>query len=318
MSITRNQVALNALQWINLKQPEGGAEHAPVWLYFDPAWRSEQPKVHAQIKAAGFDNVMMEVLDTQTLQNYKRMLDGAGLAPAPGYLQVALPEFTGQTLTRGSAEWVRWFDNVRRAAEQTNFLGLSSIFLAVDMLYDGNPRISDTTAVGAFFDQGRLDRIVEYLGEAAEILKSEGVRAGLHNHVGTWVETREEIDYILGQIDPTVLGASFDIGHLAWAGIDYIEILQTYKDRLVDLHLKDMDLNIAEASRATSTPYYRVADQRFFLEPGLGDVNLDGVIQELNAQDFKGWIIIEVDRASMEPFDSAKYSWQWVEEHFPA
>ncbi|GAB3397239.1 sugar phosphate isomerase/epimerase [Humibacter soli] len=314
--ITRSQVALNALQWINLKQPPGGPADKPIWLYDDPAWRSEQPAVHRQVKKAGFDNVMLEVLNTQTLQAYRRMLDSVELAPAPGYVDIGLPEDNGIGLVKGSAEWVRWFDRVRRRAEETNFMGLNSVFLAGQLIFDGNPRIAEATAVGAAFRQDRLDRVVEYIGEAAAVLKAEGVRAGLHNHIGSWIETEYEIDYVLDNVDPDILGASLDIGHLAWAGIDYRAMLRKHKSRLLDLHVKDMDLSIAAASRSHPTPYYEVADQRFFLEPGLGDIDLDGVLDDL-AEGFDGWLIIEVDRASMEPFESAKFSWNWVEQHIP-
>ncbi|WP_426321893.1 sugar phosphate isomerase/epimerase family protein [Microbacterium sp. E-13] len=315
MPITRNQIALNALQWINLKQEPGGPADAPIWLYDDPAWRSEQPNVHRLVKAAGFDAVMMEVLNTQTIQAYKRMLDDVGLRPAPGYVQVGLPEDYGLTLQRGSAQWVRWFDPIRRRAEETNYMGLDSVFLAADMAFDGRPRIAEV-AVGAQFDQGRLDRLVELLTDAAEVLRAEGVRAGAHNHVGTWLETEYEIDYLLANTDPSLLGASLDVGHLEWAGIDSPAYLAKHRDRLIDLHLKDLDLSIAAESRRRPTSYFTVADQRFFLEPGLGDIDLAGAISALG-EDFAGWIVIEVDRASMEPFDSARFSNEWVEATFP-
>lgn len=318
MPISRDQIALNALQWINLKQPADGPKDKPIWLYNDPAWRSEQPKVHQQVKDAGFDAVMMEVLATQTLQNYQHMLDGVGLTPAPGYVDIGIPEDLGVTITKGSAEWVHWFDKIRRRAEETNFMGLDSVFLAAAMIYDGNRRISEAAATGAFFDQAKLDRMVEIIAEAAEVLKAEGIRAGLHNHIGSLIETEYEVDYVLENVDASLLGASLDIGHLAWAGVDYRAMLRRHADRLVDLHIKDIDATIAAASRAKPTSYYEVADQRFFLEPGLGDIDLDGVLADLSEANFGGWIIIEVDRASMEPFESAKFSWKWVEEHIPA
>lgn len=318
MPITRSQVALNALQWINLKQPEDGPDNEPIWLYNDPAWRAEQPGVHQQVKDAGFDAVMMEVLATQTLQNYAKMLASVGLVPAPGFIDIGVPEVMGRTITKGSAEWVHWFDGIRRRAEETNFLGLDSVFVSPAMIYEGNRRISDQTAVGAFFDAALLDRQVEVFIEAAEVLRAEGVRAGLHNHVGSLVETVEEIDYVLDNVDASLLGASLDIGHLAWVGADYRALLRKHQNRLIDLHIKDLDLAIAATSRETPTSYYAVADQRFFLEPGLGDLDLDGVLEDLNSYNFGGWVIIEVDRASMEPFESAKVSWSWVEDHIPA
>jgi sugar phosphate isomerase/epimerase len=312
MSVTRSQVALNAIQWINLK-PEPGRERA--WLYADPAWRSEQLQVHRQIRSAGFDAVMMEVLDTQTLQAYTRMLDEAGLRPAPGYIQIAPPEATGMSLHRGSPEWVRWFDSVRRRAEETNYLGLDTVFLAAQLDL-GAPRMAQAAATGAFFDQDMLDRQVEYLADAAEVLQAEGVRPGLHNHVGSLIETEYEIEYVMQQVDASLLGASFDIGHLEWAGIPSGPFLEKYRDRLVDIHLKDLDLEIAAASRSKATPYYEVSDQRFFLEPGLGHIDLPNVLNVLG-DGFAGWIIIEVDRPSMEPLESAKVSWRWVEENVP-
>jgi sugar phosphate isomerase/epimerase len=260
--------------------------------------------------------VMIEVLDTQTLQAYRRVLEQADLRPAPGYVQVALPEERGLSLTRGSAEWVRWFDPVRRRAEETNYLGLRTVFLAAEMNL-GGPRVTEAAAVGAFFDRGRLERQTEYLADAAEVLRAEGVYPGLHNHVGSWIETEAEIEHVLGQVGADLLGASFDVGHLAWAGIDCVSFLERYRERLVDVHVKDLDLSIAAASRVTPTPYYDVSDQRFFLEPGLGDLDLDGVVRALG-EDFPGWVIIEVDRASLELFESAKVSWRWVEQTFPA
>jgi inosose dehydratase len=276
----------------------------------------EQPAVHRTIRSAGFDAVMMEVLDTQTLQEYRRMLDEAGLRPAPGYAQIAPPEAKGLSIQRGSPEWVRWFNPVRRKAEETNFMGLDTVFLAAEMDLTA-PRIVEETAVGAFFDQDMLDRQVEYLADAAEVLKGEGVRAGLHNHVGSLIETEYEIEYTLEQIQPSLLGASFDIGHLEWAGIPSAPFLQKHQERLVDVHVKDLDLDIAAASRAKPTPYYEVSDQRFFLEPGLGDIELNAVLKALG-EEFGGWIILEVDRASMKPEESARFSWTWVERTFPA
>ncbi len=313
MPITRSQVALNAIQWINIK-PGPGRERA--WLFADPAWRSEQPAVHRQIRSAGFDAVMMEVLDTQTLQAYRRMLEDAGLRPASGYIQIAPPESRGLSLRKGSPEWVRWFNPVRRRAEESNFLGLTTVFLAAEMDLAA-PRVVRAAATGAFFDQDLLERQVEYLADAAEVLRGEGIHPGLHNHVGSLIETQYEIEYALQQIDASLLGASFDIGHLEWAGIPSAALVEKYRGRIVDLHIKDLDLDIAAASRSTPTPYYEVSDQRFFLEPGLGHIDLPAVLKALG-DGFEGWILIEVDRPSMEPFESAEVSRAWVEQSFPA
>jgi inosose dehydratase len=316
--IRRDRIALNAIQWINVKADPSDPDSEDLWRYADPAFRADYPHVLAQIREAGFEAVMMEVLATQTLQDHARMIAESGLALAPGYASIPIPRDHGVDLSRGSAERVHWFDGVRRKAEETLFSGLATVFLAPEVGW-GPPfvRTGEAVAVGAGFSQERLDEQIEFIGEAAEVLAAEGVRAGLHNHVGTWIETEDEIEQTLAAIPTGLLGASFDVGHLAWAGIDPATMLRRHADRLVDLHLKDLDLDVAAATRAAPTSYRAASDSGLFLEPGLGGLDLRGILDALPA-DFDGWLIIEVDKASMEPFASARASWAWVEAMIPA
>ncbi|MDQ1169269.1 sugar phosphate isomerase/epimerase [Microbacterium proteolyticum] len=145
------------------------------------------------------------------------------------------------------------------------------------------------------------------------MLRREGIRAGLHNHVGTWIETEDEIEQTLAAIPG--LGASFDVGHLEWAGLDAATIIARHADRVIDLHVKDLDMTVVEASRATPTPYRTATDAGIFLEPGLGHLDLDRMLAAL-PEAFAGWIIIEVDRASMDPWESAKVSAEWMNRTF--
>ena len=97
-----------------------------------------------------------------------------------------------------------------------------------------------------------------------------------------------------------------------WAGADPVAMLTKYADRLVDIHIKDLDLAVAAASRATPTGYNEATDAGIFLEPGLGGIDLDGVLAALPAA-FDGWVVVEVDRASLPADESARVSWEWVE-----
>ena len=316
--VHRDRIALNAIQWINVKADPDDPGSEDLWRYADPSFRAEYPGVLAEIRAAGFGAVMMEVLATQTLQDYARMISDSGLAVAPGYASIPIPSDHGQSLPAGSPERAHWFDGIRRKAEESAFMGLSSVFLAPEVGWgDAFPRTRDAVAVGAHFSQSRLDEQIDLLGEAAEVLRAEGIRAGLHNHVGTWIETEDEIEQTLAAIPADVLGASFDLGHLAWAGIDPATMLRRHADRLVNLHLKDLDLAIAAASRAEPTPYTVASDRGLFLEPGLGGLDLVGALSAL-PEGFGGWVIIEVDKPSMDPAASARVSWAWVEATIPA
>ncbi|RZU66522.1 2-keto-myo-inositol dehydratase [Microterricola gilva] len=304
--------ALNAIQWINVKEDPNDPNSADLWRFADPSFVADYPDVLGQIKAAGFDTTMLEVLDTQTLQNYKAMVDAAGLQLSPGYVEVPLPSDHGGQLARGSYERAHWFDHARRRAEESNYFGLDTIFVSAEVNQTpSGVRFNERAAVGYDFRQDRLDEFVEYLIETCEVLKAEGIRSGLHNHVGTWVETEAEIEYVLGQVDSSLLGASFDIGHLEWAGIDSPSYLSKWSDRLMDLHIKDLNLAVARSARENPVPYNVSTNRGLFLEPGLGQIDLPGVLNAL-PEAFDGWVLIEVDRASMNPGESAAVSAEWM------
>ena len=245
--------ALNAIQWINVKEDPADLDSASLWRFADPSFVPEYPGVLAEIKRAGFDATMLEVLDTQTLQNYAAMVADAGLALAPGYAQVPLASAHGGRLERGTIERIHWFDAVRRKAEESNYFGLSTIFLAAEV--DKDAIRWQRPAVGYDFDQDRLDELTDLIDEAVDVLNAEGVKPGLHNHAGTWVETEQEYEHVLNSIDASRLGASFDIGHLEWAGIDAKAAIEKWGDRVQDLHVKDLDLDVARRSREEPLSY---------------------------------------------------------------
>ena len=316
MALTQDQFSLNTLQWITVSLGESTGEPGSVGWEFDrPSFLDRQPRVLAQVREAGFSAVMLEVLPTQTLQAYARVVTDSGLRVTPGYVHIGLPEEFGLDHSGDDEARFRWFDGIRRRAEESLFLGLDRVFLAADMA-PGRPRIDEAAAVGHAYDRARLDRVTDIVGAAAEVLKAEGVTAALHNHVGTWIETEAEYEHVLNAVPASLLAAGPDLGHLAWTGADVVAWVSAHADRISDLHVKDMDLSIAAAARSTRTPYFDVMSQRFFLEPGLGDVPLRAALAEL-PEDFSGTVLVEVDKPSMEPFESAKTSWAWIAENYP-
>ncbi|MDL9977979.1 sugar phosphate isomerase/epimerase family protein [Microbacterium sp. ASV49] len=303
--------ALNAIQWINVKADPDDLDSESLWRFTDPTFIAEYPGVLRAIRDAGFAATMLEVLETQTLQNYEAMIKDADLKVAPGYVQVPLASEHGGRLERGTNERIHWFDSVRRKAEESNYMGLSRIFLAAEVNQDAIRW--QRPAVGYDFSQDRLDELTDLIDEAVDVLNAEGVRPGLHNHVGTWIETEAEYEHVLNSIGASRLGAAFDIGHLEWAGIDAKAALATWGDRVQDVHLKDLDLGIARRSREEGLTYERATDLGLYKEPGLGDLDLPDIMSAL-PDDFGGWVLIEVDRASMDPVDSAHYTARWVRE----
>ncbi|WP_223171535.1 hypothetical protein [Microbacterium sp. NIBRBAC000506063] len=175
MTLTQDHFSLNTLQWITVSLGDAGGKPGEVGWEFDrPSFLAKQPRVLEEVSSAGFSSVMLEVLPTQTLQTYARVVADSGLSLSPGYVHIGLPEDFGLDYEGGSDAYFRWFDGIRRRAEETNYMGLDRVFLAADMA-PGRPRIDTAAAVGYDADPARLDRVANIIGEAAEVLVSEGI-----------------------------------------------------------------------------------------------------------------------------------------------
>jgi inosose dehydratase len=166
-------------------------------------------------------------------------------------------------------------------------------------------------AIGSGQDRGRLDLITDQIGRAAEALTREGVTAALHPHVGTWIETEAETRHVLGAVSDGVLAFGPDTGHLAWARAGVQGMFRDFRDRIPVLHVKDIRIKVRDESLAAGRTYPQTVLAGLWAEPGAGDLDLDGLIAELG-ETFDGWIIIEVDRPALSPFESAQASARWA------
>ncbi len=276
------------------------------WFATDDGWldsaKGPAPEVLLQeIRRSGFPGVHAQLPAGTTVADYRAMLARADLLPAPGYFSMPLPE-------QGVAA-AETYDTVRLAAAQQAALGLGDMFIACRMAKDA-ARVK-TPAVGAAADRGRLDLIVEMIGKASEIMAGEGVRAALHPHVGTWIETEAEARHVLDAVGGATLGFGPDTGHLAWAGADVAGLIRDYRDRVRVMHIKDCRLDVRDQSKAAGRTYQQTVMAGLWAEPGLGDLDLAGMVAALG-DGFDGWLIAEVDCPTMAPFDCAEVSARWL------
>ena len=138
-------------------------------------------------------------------------------------------------------------------------------------------------------------RFADTLNEVGAILRAEGVRAAFHNHVGTPIETREEIDTLLALTDPATIFLGPDTGHLAWAGDDPVAFCRDYAARIVTMHLKDVDPAVVARGRDAGWDYRTFTDAGVFTELGDGGVDFPAIFAILREANFAGWLIAETD-----------------------
>ncbi len=153
------------------------------------------------------------------------------------------------------------------------------------------------------------------LNRIGQMLRDRGMRAVFHPHVGTFVETRDEIDRLCSLTDPELLGLCPDTGHLAYAGVDPEAIFVDYASRVWYVHLKDVDADALAHVRAERLDFAAAVQRGLFVPLGDGSVDMARIFGSLKAASYDGWIIVEQDAPS-DPLYAAKRSREFLSREF--
>jgi inosose dehydratase len=135
-----------------------------------------------------------------------------------------------------------------------------------------------------------------------------GVPVGYHNHMGSLGESPEEVVAIMTEVDPRYIKLELDIAHYQQGGGDPAAAIRKYHDRLLFLHIKDLE--------SLSPPDSRGRNYRF-VELGRGKVDLPAVFAALSDIKFRGWAVVELDSVtddSRSPKESALISKRYLQE----
>ncbi|NLT73710.1 MAG: TIM barrel protein [Chloroflexi bacterium] len=127
------------------------------------------------------------------------------------------------------------------------------------------------------------------------VLDSTGLRTAFHHHCGGYVETPAEIEQLMSRTDASLLGLCLDTGHAAYGGGHPLALLERYGPRVWHVHLKDMSAAVACCARERGWDYFRAVAEGVFCELGQGAVPFGTLTQNLRANGYDGWLVVEQD-----------------------
>ena len=99
-------------------------------------------------------------------------------------------------------------------------------------------------------------------------------------------------------IDSPNFGLNFDPSHYVWQGLDYVQTVHEFKDRLFHIHFKDIKL-YPEKLREVGVLAYPLEYMSPKI-PGLGDVDWGAYVSALNDIRYDGDAVIEVEDKAFE------------------
>lgn len=179
-------------------------------------------------------------------------------------------------------------EDIKKAADKVRNAGLD--LYGAGVIYMKTPQEVETAF--AYAVNAGLEMIVgvpnhELLALTEEQVKKTNVKVAIHNHGPgdkLYSSPNDVYDKIRG-LDKRI-GLCIDIGHAVRIGQDPVPMIERYKDRLYDLHMKDVDQAIDKGSP---------------IEIGRGVIDIPKVIKALKKINYQGNVAFEYEKDGDSP-----------------
>jgi sugar phosphate isomerase/epimerase len=200
--------------------------------------------------------------------------------------------------------------NTARAAQQfgvsvvNGFTG-SSIW---HLLYSFPPVPDSWIENGFKLFADRWNPILDVFGEC-------GVRFALEVHpteiAFDLVTARRALDAIANREE---FGFNFDPSHLLWQGIDPVEFIREFPNRIYHMHVKDAIVTLNGRTGVLGS-HLNFGDPRRgwdFRSPGRGGVNFEEIIRALNQAGYEGPLSVEWEDSGMDREHGAREACEFL------
>ncbi|MDH2999757.1 myo-inosose-2 dehydratase [Chelonobacter oris] len=159
------------------------------------------------------------------------------------------------------------------------------------------------------FSDAEWQLLAEGYNELAKIAAEKGMKVCLHHHMGTGIQTPEEVDRYMAVTNDDVY-LLFDSGHLYYSEGSQqamLDVLEKYIDRIVHVHLKDVRDEVVAEVKANDLSFLEGVKKGTFTVPGDGVIDFKPIFAILEKHNYQGWMVVEAeqDPALANPFEYA-------------
>jgi len=133
--------------------------------------------------------------------------------------------------------------------------------------------------------------------EIARFCADQGLVLVYHHHMGTIVETPDEIDRFMQATGPAT-HLLFDTGHCLFGGGDPGAVAARHMGRVAHIHAKNVRRDIMEEVRAQGLSFLEGVRRGVFTVPGdaQGCVDFRPVLRAAAGAGYDGWLVIEAEQ----------------------
>jgi inosose dehydratase len=256
------------------------------------------PQVLDEISTAGFESIETDDVDVAPYLNnelvFSEMLSNREIHLA-GLFTFYLEHLPSSMLDLYGLYAAR---QIKKLMKFASTVGCEKIVLKGPVSSNAHRGVNEKECV-------KLSKVLTRIGKECRKLQ---MRASYHPVRGSIGVTIEQIEKLLEMVDPELLNLTLATGHLSAAGLDPLEIIKAFGDRIDHVHLEDMKAGA-------------------FVELGEGtDIDILGVIKSLRSIGYAGWVIVEdavvnntdpptrlFGRSKRLPIETARNSKRYIE-----
>ena len=145
------------------------------------------------------------------------------------------------------------------------------------------------------------------ISEIGKYLEDQGMPLAYHHHMGTVIETQQDTERLLENTSDQVK-LILDTGHMLFAGGNFIEVANNFKDRIIHVHCKDMRKKVLEKSLKEDFSFQQAFLEGAFTVPGDGFIDYEPLLNFLKKNNYNGWLVVEAeqDPAKANPLEYAR------------
>lgn len=138
--------------------------------------------------------------------------------------------------------------------------------------------------------------------------KQQGIVAAFHPHVESIVETDSEVEQFLADTDPSIVSLCLDTAHYAYFMGDPVELIRRHGRRIAHVHIKNVNPDVRAQVLKRGLRFHDAVKVGVMTDLASGIVDFRLVFNELVANSYEGWAIVEHDldpNSRQNPYDVA-------------
>lgn len=133
------------------------------------------------------------------------------------------------------------------------------------------------------------------------LLERWGLKLVFHPHADSHIGTQQQIERFLDHTDPRYVNVCLDTGHVAYCGADNLRIIEDYPERILYVHLKQVDRAIRQRVHDEKLGFAAAVRLGVMVEPPDGDPPMEPLLAALGALDRDLYCIVEQDMYPCPP-----------------